>query len=237
LAYTPVAPSGEGEAADKAYDPAVYGDGYQWGRKKDGHENRKTSAANTNDVYLNTINGVEVAKLDPANGQILNTETDLSGKFIQRNAGTNDWRQYPEENENFITAPANNWTWDNPALDPCKAADNGLEGSNWRVPTQTEWAQIQSNNTWIWQDGGANGTSGYQLKPGGANKPIALFLPAAGHRGRNGGAQSSVGAYGEYWSSTPTSTNSYSMYFNSGSINAATTNLRSHGFSVRCISE
>jgi retron-type reverse transcriptase len=68
-------------------------------------------------------------------------------------------------------------------------------------------------------------------------KQFALFLPAAGNRNRNGGAQNNVGANGNYWSSTPTSTNSYNLNFNSTSINAANTNNRSNGLTVRCIAE
>jgi hypothetical protein len=112
LAYEPSA-SSSGEANNPAYDPIVYGDWYQWGRAKDGHENRKTAASGTNNSYYSTTDGVETGKLDPANGQILSSETNFYGKFIQRNEG------------------------------------------NRRVPTQDEWAQIQSNNTWIWQEGGS----------------------------------------------------------------------------------
>jgi uncharacterized protein (TIGR02145 family) len=240
LTYQPsVASAGTGTAADKAYDPTVYGDWYQWGRKKDGHENRKTPANQTNAVYLNTVNGVGADSLD-ASGQIKNGLAAISGKFIQRNGGTTfDWRQYPGDG-NTDVSPDNAWTWGNPvngitSLDPC------LElGVGWRVPTQAEWAQIQSNNTWVWQDGGANGTSGYLLKPGGATKPTALFLPVAGSRARYDGAQLNVGSNGYYWSSTITSTISYYSYylsFTSGGINVASTYYRSGGYTVRCMAD
>ncbi|MDR0680484.1 MAG: fibrobacter succinogenes major paralogous domain-containing protein, partial [Dysgonamonadaceae bacterium] len=194
----------------------------------------------TVNTYLDTTSGVETSKLNDEDGQIKSSETALYGKFIQRNVGTVNWRQYPETATNSATAPANDWTWGNPVngitdLDPCQS-DPEL-GGTWRVPTQAEWAQIASNNTWVWQDGGTNGTSGYLLKPGGTNKPTALFLPAAGFRTRNGGAQSYVGSVGYYWSSAVTSTNSYYLYFTNGGINAANTGYRAGGLTVRCVSE
>jgi uncharacterized protein (TIGR02145 family) len=228
-----------GEVNSKAYDPTVYGDWYQWGRKKDGHENRRVLAANTVSTYSGTTGGVEIEKLNDEDGQIKNSEGTLYTKFIQRNAGTYDWRQYPETTANSATAPANEWTWGNPvdgitALDPCRSL-----GASWRVPTQSEWAQIASNNTWVWQDGsgGGNGTSGYLIKPGGANKPASLFLPTAGYRFRIGGAQINVGSLGAYWSSTVTGARSYALYFTSWSINAANADNRANGLAVRCVSE
>ncbi|MDR0680521.1 MAG: fibrobacter succinogenes major paralogous domain-containing protein, partial [Dysgonamonadaceae bacterium] len=237
IAYQPSADSST--VNDKAYDPTVYGDWYEWGRKKDGHENRKVLATGTVSDYLNNATGgVETSKLNDADGQIKDSETTLYGKFIQRNTGTYDWRQYPETTANSATAPAHAWAWGDPVngitdLDPCRSV---LEDT-WRVPTQTEWAQIASNNTWVWQDGGANGTSGYLLKPGGTNKPTALFLPAAGARGRLGGAQANVGSLGYYWSSAVAGTSSYSLSFTSGSITVASTSTRATGFTVRCVSE
>jgi hypothetical protein len=237
IAYQPNATQ-SGDANDKRYDPTVYGDWYQWGREADGHENRKVLASGTVSDYLNSPNGVRVDSLD-ANGQIKSDLPDVYGKFIQRDVSTYDWRQYPETDVNSTTAHANAWTWGNPvngitALDPCQSL-----GTSWRVPTQVEWAQIASNNTWVWQDGGGNGTSGYLIKPGGANKPASLFLPAAGRRGRIGGAQLGVGSYCDYWSSTVIGAHSYNLYscFDLGIFYVANTGYRANAFSVRCVSE
>jgi hypothetical protein len=235
IAYEPSATASG--VNDKAYDPTVYGDWYEWGRKADGHQKRKMLAVGTANTYLSTTSGVEISKLNDEDGQIKNSETALYGKFIQRNAGTYDWRQYPETAANSATAPAHAWTWGDPVngitdLDPCWSE----LGATWRVPTQAEWVQIASNNTWVWQDNGA-GTPGYLIKPGGANKPTALFLPAAGYRNRTGGAQTSVGSIGYYWSSAVTGTSSYGLYFTSGSISAVYTPSRAHGLTVRCVSE
>jgi uncharacterized protein (TIGR02145 family) len=230
MAYQPTVDAA-GDAANKACDPTVYGDWYQWGRKKDGHENRKTPADQTNVVYFDAIKGVSIDSLDTSSGQISNSYADFYGKFIQRNGGTHDWRQYPGTAENSDISPANSWTWSNPDNNPC------LElGAGWRVPTQAEWAQIQSNNTWVWQQAGTNGTSGYQLKPLGETKPTTLFLPAAGRRNQSGGVQSDVGL-GFYWSSTTTTNaNSHALYFNAGSRMPEAQANRSYGLTVRCVS-
>jgi hypothetical protein len=226
IAYQPSATTST--VNDKNYDPTVYGDWYQWGRKKDGHENRKVLAAGTVSDYLNTAGGVETSKLD-ADGQIKNSETAY-GKFILRYTSTYDWRQYPETNGNSIDNPADAWTWNNPANDPCKSL-----GLSWRVPTQFEWSQIISNNTWVWQDGTPNGTSGYLIKPGGANKPTSLFWPAGGIRNyRN--ATTSTGVGSRYWSSTFTSIYSYILFFDQASI-AIHSIERATGIAVRCVSE
>jgi uncharacterized protein (TIGR02145 family) len=227
LAYEPTVDA-SGDANNKAYDPIVYGDWYQWGRKKDGHENRTTPADQTYDDLLNADDGLDIEHLD-AYGQVLE-DHDAYGKFIQRNGGANDWRQYDETEENSALVPANEWTWGNPNNNPC------LElGDGWRVPTQAEWAQIASNNTWVWQNGGVDGTSGYLLKPGGATKPTSLFLPANGYRQRGLGNSTTVGSYGAYWSNTTTSTNAYVMYFNNVSITAVNIGNRSFGDAVRCV--
>jgi hypothetical protein len=231
LNYTPLA-SNAGTANDPNHDPTVYGDWYQWGRKKDGHEKRTVLAAGTSADYLTGKGGgVETTKLN-ANGQI--TDTEYAGKFIQRNDGIFDWRQYPASDPtNTDVAPAGAWTWNNTDNDPCQSE----LGGSWRVPSQVEWAQIASSNTWIWRDGAGNTTSGYEIKPGGAGKPTSLFLPAAGYRSRIGGAQLGVGANGDYWSSTVAGTLSCNLGFTSGSIYSADANYRSNGYTVRCVSE
>jgi uncharacterized protein (TIGR02145 family) len=231
MAYQPSAGSA-GEANDARYDPTVYGSWYQWGRVKDGHELRTTLAANTYADLLNETAGLATSFLDPTTGQV--TTGDAVGKFVQRNAGTNDWRLYPETDDNSALAPANAWTWGDPndlANDPCRSE----MGSPWRVPTQTEWAQIAANNSWSWKVAGTS-TAGYEIKTT-AGKPTSLFLPAAGSRNRNGGDQGSAGTYGDYWSSTTSGTMSYYLFFSSSKIQDDTTTSRASGYAVRCVAE
>jgi uncharacterized protein (TIGR02145 family) len=226
---------------DPAYDPTVYGDWYQWGRRKDGHQDRTTPASGTYAGILADFEGLDVSYLNSA-GQIHNDySSGIQNQFIQRNnpavapnpVSAQDWRQYPGDG-NTATSPANDWTWRNPANDPCQEE----LGGSWRVPTQSEWAQIVSNNAWSYQPGATEDQiKGYAIRPGSSSK-IALFLPAAGYRSRNGGAPGSVSANGYYWSSAPAGTNSYTLYFaGSGTPNASYTSNRSHGLTVRCVAE
>jgi hypothetical protein len=210
------------------YDRTVYGDWYQWGRKKDGHEDRTKPASDTSADYILETDGIATEDLDE-NGQI--TKTELVGKFIQRNVGTGDWRQYPGTDENSATAPADAWTWNNPENDPCKDL-----GTNWRLPTQAEWDQIRTNNTWDWRTEGDGTVRGLLIRPGGAGKPTSLFLPAAGARSRTGGAPLSVGVHGRYWCSTANNTTSYSVDLQLGSFSTITVGYRAAGLSIRCVS-
>ena len=64
----------------------------------------------------------------------------------------------------------------------------------------------------------------------------AVFLPAAGYR--NGSTVNSAGSNGRYWSSSPNASNvrnAYIVYFNSGSLNPASNDLRCLGYSVRLV--
>jgi uncharacterized protein (TIGR02145 family) len=232
LAYEPTA-AASGDANDKNYDPTVYGDWYQWGRKKDGHENRKIPATGTYKVIASDVDGLATTYLD-AYGQV--TSGDAVGKFIERTGGIIDWRQYPG-GANTADSPAHSWTWGSPQdgitdSDPCKSLN-----AAWRVPTQLEWAQLSANNTWIWKEGGATRISGYEIKPAGLTKQTSLFLPAAGRRNANNSVQNDVGAYGYYWSSTPTNTSAFRQYFTSTSITSAYVTTRSLGLTVRCVVE
>jgi uncharacterized protein (TIGR02145 family) len=219
---------------NKIYDPTVYGDFYQWGRKKDGHQARNVPVATiTYDAYASKPDGIGLDSLT-ADGQIKSTLSDISGKFILRNVGTTgDWRRYPETAANSETSPADAWTWSNPNNNPCKDE----LGVGWRVPTYTEWAQIQTNNTWIWKDGGNNGVSGYEIKPSGATKPTAFFLPAAGDRSYSNGLITTVGTSGRYWSATFSGSYAYSIVASSGNVVSASINGRTYGFAVRCVAD
>jgi hypothetical protein len=215
------------------YDKTVYGDWYQWGRKKDGHENRV--ADNTEQSYKDSEFGVPVDDLD-VNGQIEYGKTGY-GKFIVRNDGTTfDWRDYPVNDPgNKITSPLDEWTWANSDNDPCR-----LElGDAWHVPSLSEWTQISQNNTWGWHTGSNGSISGYEIKPGGAARPTTVFLPLTGYHNRNGTGPSSVSTNGFYWSSTVTSINSssYALNFTSGNIAVANATSRTNGFALRCVSE
>ncbi|NDV47445.1 hypothetical protein D0T49_10345, partial [Paludibacter sp. 221] len=188
----------------------VYGDLYQWGRKTDGHEKRASTASTTT---------APVAGLT---------------------AGTNTFLKIAAYPYNWTSAPTADLNWrnqKNATYDPCP--------TGWRVPAQGEWSDIFRGgsapgakstavaNIWEWYSTG--GTNGYEIKPDG--ETTTLFLPAAGNRSHYNGEFYSVGSHGIYWSGSLSSAYSLNLYFNASNVSPATQYSRSHGLSVRCISE
>ena len=204
-------------------DPAVYGDLYQWGRKRDGHQYR---TADTILFWRDLENGVDVLN---ANGQIPDT-LSAYGKFIQRTEGAKDWRTYPGDPDNSITSPANAWTWAHFLNNPCETE----LGEKWRVPTADEWVQICKSNNWVWKDGSA-GISGYAIMPDDTTKTASVFLPVAGQRDSNDGRVSVSNGY--YWSNTAYGDSSCCLFFNRDTIVPANPGARAYGFSVRCVAD
>jgi hypothetical protein len=64
-----------------------------------------------------------------------------------------------------------------------------------------------------------------------------VIIPLAGNRDNGGGGLNNQGVNGNYWSSSPDSTNAYNLNFNSGGVNPANNNDRANGFSVRCLKD
>jgi len=120
-------------------------------------------------------------------------------------------------NTTWITSINENLYWQ-AANDPCT-----LElGSGWRVPTSTEWANVDA--TGLWDTG--NGPWNSLLK-----------LHAAGRLDTSSGSISSRGLVGCYWSQTPIMhTHSHYLYFSSGEC-YMDYNFKAFGYSIRCISE
>ncbi|MCX6269054.1 MAG: hypothetical protein NTW16_17160 [Bacteroidetes bacterium] len=92
----------------------------------------------------------------------------------------------------------------------------------WRIPTQTEWQNVNSAGGW---------SSGW-LGPWGS----ALKLHAAGVINYNNGVMENRGWLGQYWSSARQDA-SYGngLYFDSGSSYVYSYNVKSNGFPVRCL--
>jgi len=106
-----------------------------------------------------------------------------------------------------------NWTSDK---DPCT-----LElGTGWRIPTYTEWFNVDANGGWTnW-----NGPWSSLLK-----------MHAAGYLYSSGGSLSYRGSNGTYWSSIQYSnTDGWILYFHSSDCNMYLNNKAS-GFSLRCL--
>ncbi|NDV47875.1 hypothetical protein D0T49_12540, partial [Paludibacter sp. 221] len=213
-------------ALQKAYtasgntDAVVYGDLYQWGRTRDGHEKRTSGTSTTLATGVTsggtTTNGVTTG-------------------------GLNTFILAPSYPYNWTSAPTADMNWrnqKNATYDPCPAG--------FRIPAQGEWSDIFRGgsapgakatavaNTWVWH-GAANGTAGYEIKPDG--ETTTLFLPAAGSRSHSDGELSSVGSAGLYWSGSLSSVYSLLLYINGGDVYPASPHNRGNGRSVRCIAE
>jgi len=105
------------------------------------------------------------------------------------------------------------WTWAN---DPCTL----LLGTGWRIPTRTEWTNVDASGNWTNWNGPWNS---------------GLKLHAAGHLSFSDGSLLNRGSFGNYWSSTQSSaTNGWYLAFYSG-ISAVNGNGKAYGFSLRCL--
>ena len=113
-------------------------------------------------------------------------------------------------------------------------------GAGYRMPTQTEFAELAntSNCTWEWyakDNTEFNGVAGYKVtskKEGFTDKFI--FLPAAGFL--NGDYLNYEGLDGLYWSSTPDpdlAGYAYQLYFYSDDVDPDSYDNRDYGFPVR----
>jgi len=103
------------------------------------------------------------------------------------------------------------------ANDPC----NIELGSTWRIPTYTEWYNV--DNTGGWTDLNGPWDSG-------------LKLHAAGYLATSDGSLGNRGSDGDYWSSTQNdATNGWFLGFGSGGSYMGNSLSKAYGFSVRCV--
>ena len=102
-------------------------------------------------------------------------------------------------------------------------------GSDWCMPTQTQFQELKDECTWTWTT--RNGKKGYEVKGKNGN---TIFLPAAGCR--YGTSLYGDGSYGFYWSSSLRSDGPYGgrgLDFDSGYVDPDDWGSRYFGFSVR----
>jgi len=116
-----------------------------------------------------------------------------------------------------ITSIDENSDW-TPANDPCT-----IElGSSWRIPTYSEWFNVDAGGNWTNLDGPWNS---------------GLKLHAAGYVRNSDGSIYERGLIGHNWSGTQTNgTLASHMYFQSASSSIDNTS-KAHAFSVRCIKD
>ncbi len=102
-------------------------------------------------------------------------------------------------------------------------------GGDWRMPTEAEQAELNTECTWRWATT-PNGVNGYKVK--GKNGNI-LFLPAAGSQSYWG--FSGAGSQGHYWSSSlnEPGSNADVIYFDSIYFHGYSNNERYRGQTIR----
>lgn len=120
-------------------------------------------------------------------------------------------------NTTWINSIIENSDWE-ATNDPCVL----LLGSAWRIPTNTEWTNVNATGNWTNWNGPWN--SGLQLHAAG-------FLVYAN------GSLLSRGSGGYCWSSTQSgATGGWKLHFNS-SQSEVTPGAKTEGFSIRCLRE
>jgi hypothetical protein len=105
------------------------------------------------------------------------------------------------------------------AKDPC-----ALElGTGWRIPTLTEWTNVDATGSWTNWNGPWNS---------------ALKIHAAGGLVSSDGSLGSRGSAGLYWSSTQASSaGGTGLYFNISNSYMLINNVKASGWSLRCLRE
>jgi uncharacterized protein (TIGR02145 family) len=129
---------------------------------------------------------------------------------------------------NAANAPNSSWSDASKTVnDPCPAG--------YRIPTKAQWDAVITNNTLTnlgsWPISSTNYSSGKKIG-------TELMLPAVGYRYSGNGALYGRGDSGHYCSSTENgASNGWHLYFHNGGAETYGNDLRSFGFSVRCIAE
>lgn len=103
-------------------------------------------------------------------------------------------------------------------------------GGDWRMPTYTEMTELNNKCTWEWTK--QNGVKGYKVTGPNGN---SIFLPAVGYFEWDTFNSGSCG-YSYYCSSTPTSTSTYYLKFDSSSHSVRDSG-RDYGHTVRPVRE
>lgn len=139
------------------------------------------------------------------------------------------------------------------------AADEALKsdwgntiGTGWRTLTSDEWKYLFDNHTKGWST--VNGVNGYVIRPDGVSTAIAasytasdwaaeeasgsVFLPATGYR--EGTEVKNVGSHGNYWSSSPNTSEvkfAYRLYFSDSNLDPQSSYYRFFGYPVRLVKD
>ena len=146
------------------------------------------------------------------------TDNAVTTKFVDSENYPYSWTTYEHCNDTYNTLTKYNnkssyGTVDNKTvLDPEDDAATQIMGSDWRMPTQTEWQELLDNTTNEWTQ--VNGVNGRKFTASNGN---SIFIPAAGSCGD--GSVLNVGRYGGVWSSSLRTSSHYGawgLFFSSG---------------------
>ena len=112
-----------------------------------------------------------------------------------------DWSTYKWSNDDGTTFTKYSYYWDSPGpmdhkivLDPEDDAAHANWGGSWRMPTDSEWAELREKCDWTWTT--QNGVNGCLVSGPNGN---SIFLPVAGDRCA---ADFCDADWGSYWSSS-----------------------------------
>ena len=203
-------------------DVGAFGLLYQWGRKDpfmgSCAKSGTTLAASTGSwTTIKSSQTVDYAEENP---------------MTYIGSGSGEWCTGTGANESDYTK---RWMGSKKTMyDPCpvgyrvpKGGNDGFWatalGTSSSTSTGTKWDSTNSGRHWTLADG-----------------TTAAWYPAVGYRNYDSGALSNVGSYGYYWSASPYPSNSldaYNLRFYNGYVNPAHYNIRSDGYSVRCVRE
>jgi uncharacterized protein (TIGR02145 family) len=196
---------------ENIYDPTVYGDLYQWGRKKDGHEKR--------DSQTTTTLATNVDATEPA---------DVTGKFIIGD---------PNINWNWYTGEISGTLWkinEKGPHDPCPTGWRISTEYELRdiVSGYENAFAIPGNyaNRWEWYGKGLVAKT---------NNIPTLLLPASGRKGWSAGTLIEAGERGRYWAMRNHGDSHLRVYISFVNTNVTTyaAEQPANGYSVRCTLE
>ena len=158
------------------------------------------------------------------------TDNAVATKFVDSENYPYSWATYKYYNGTSNTLTKYTATDNKTTLDPEDDAATQIMGSDWRMPTQTEWQELLNNTTNEWTQ--VNGVNGMKFTSK-TDETKYIFIPAAGSCGD--GSVDGVGGSGNVWSSslrTSLPTRAWNLGFDSGSCSMYNV-YRYYGRSVR----
>jgi uncharacterized protein (TIGR02145 family) len=177
---------GATQVCTSSTDSACYGDLYQWGRAKDGHQSRTLDV--TGSDTTNETTNTTMARATSI--------SSVGAKFIKTSASPYDWTQNNTQDSNNVD--------DSGALRTAAWAVNdgtGICPAGFRVPLETELEAERAS----WATKNTAGAYGSKLK-----------IPVAGFRDRTDGALGNVGSTANLWSRSADGSNGRHLSVNNG---------------------